>query len=81
MTFTRATMKMDYFTVLDNFTGKTAVSTKDSLFTAKNMDTEFGAKEIRIKNMKASFCKIEKMATASTHGITAMSTKDIIKPI
>ena len=81
MTFIRATMKMDYSMVLDNFTGKTAVSTKDSLFTAKNMDTEFGAKEIRTKNMKASFCKIEKMATASTHGIMAMSTKDTIKPI
>ena len=72
---------MDYFMVLVNFTGKTVVFTKESLFLEKNMDMEFGAKEIQIKNMKASFYQIEKMATASIPGIMATSTKDTIKPI
>ena len=74
-------MKMVYFMVLDNFTGVMVVFIKENLLKVKSMDMVFGVKVILMKNMKASFYKIEKKVMEFILGIMATFTKDIIKQI
>ena len=45
------------------------------------MDMEYGLKEILMKNMKASFYKIENKVMEYIHGTMVMSIKVIIKLI
>ena len=63
---------------LDNISGKMVVSTKGNFERGRNMVMGFGEKEIAMRNMKASFKKIENKAMAFTHGEMEIYIKGII---
>ena len=72
---------MANFMVLGSSIGMTTVFTRGSLWRGRSMAMECGEREILMRNMKESLCKIERKATEYTLGITETYIKGIIRPI